>query len=183
MDIPGGRGEKIVAQDGVLTQPLQGTLRVQGGTVRIPQPLHDVGDTAASPRDGKPDITSSGRPSSPLRSGGNSASGLVSPHFEHRFSAMRRECRTVYTGRLRDPGRGRPGVGCGPVWRTSCRPTTRPTAVGNWDQLAERLIWAHRHGFRSAKARRTAWEEDRPLLPSEAVALVEAATDLALAGD
>jgi hypothetical protein len=53
----------------------------------------------------------------------------------------------------------------------------------NWDQLAERLIWAHRHGFRSAKARRTAWEEDRPLLPSEAVALVEAATDLALAGD
>jgi hypothetical protein len=53
----------------------------------------------------------------------------------------------------------------------------------SWDQLAERLLWAHRQGFRSAKARRTAWEEDRPLLPSEAVALVAAATELALASD
>ena len=53
----------------------------------------------------------------------------------------------------------------------------------NWDNLAQRLWWAHRQGFRSAKARRTAWEEDRPLLPSEAVALVEAATELALAAD
>jgi hypothetical protein len=52
-----------------------------------------------------------------------------------------------------------------------------------WHDLAERLVWAHRQGFGSAKARRTAWEEDRPLLPSEAVALVEAATELALAGD
>jgi hypothetical protein len=51
----------------------------------------------------------------------------------------------------------------------------------NWDDLTERLVWAHRQGFTSAKARRTAWEEDRPLLPSEAVALVEAATDLAAA--
>ena len=53
----------------------------------------------------------------------------------------------------------------------------------NWDDLAERLVWAHHRGFRSAMARRTAWEEDRPLLPSEAVALVEAATELALAAD
>ena len=49
--------------------------------------------------------------------------------------------------------------------------------------MAERLVWAHRQGVRSAKARRTAWEEDRPLLPSEAVALVEATTELALAAD
>jgi hypothetical protein len=41
--------------------------------------------------------------------------------------------------------------------------------------LAERLVWAHRQGFRSAKASRTAWEEDRPLLPSEAAALVAGA--------
>jgi hypothetical protein len=52
-----------------------------------------------------------------------------------------------------------------------------------WADLAQRLVWAHRHGVRSAKARRTAWEEDLPLLPSEAVALVEAATELALAAD
>ena len=51
----------------------------------------------------------------------------------------------------------------------------------SWDDLAERLVWAHRERFRSAKARRTAWEEDRPRLPSEALALVEAATDLAAA--
>jgi hypothetical protein len=53
----------------------------------------------------------------------------------------------------------------------------------NWDDLAERLVWAHRRGFRSAKARRTAWEQDRPLLPSEVAALVEAATEFALAND
>jgi hypothetical protein len=49
-----------------------------------------------------------------------------------------------------------------------------------WNQLAERLLWAHRQGFTSAKARHTAWEEDRPLLPSEAAALIETATELAL---
>jgi hypothetical protein len=53
----------------------------------------------------------------------------------------------------------------------------------NWDDLAKRLVWARDQGFRSARAGRTAWEEDRPLLPSEAIALVEAATELALAGD
>jgi hypothetical protein len=53
----------------------------------------------------------------------------------------------------------------------------------NWNDLAQRLIWAHQQGITMAKARRTAWEEDRPLLPSEAAALVEAATALALAGD
>jgi hypothetical protein len=53
----------------------------------------------------------------------------------------------------------------------------------SWDDLAERLVWAHRQGFRSATARRTAWDEDRPLLPSEAVDLIEAATEFALATD
>ena len=53
----------------------------------------------------------------------------------------------------------------------------------SWEDLARRLVWAHQQGFRSARARRTAWEEDRPLLPSEAVALVERATKLALVGD
>jgi hypothetical protein len=53
----------------------------------------------------------------------------------------------------------------------------------NWDDLAQRLVWAHRQDFKPGKARRTAWEEDRPLLPSEAVALVDAATQLALAAD
>jgi hypothetical protein len=48
-----------------------------------------------------------------------------------------------------------------------------------WGELTKRLVWAHRQGFTSAKARHTAWEEDRPLLPSEAVALIEPATELA----
>jgi hypothetical protein len=52
-----------------------------------------------------------------------------------------------------------------------------------WGDLAKRLVWAHRQGFTSAKARHTGWEEDRPLLPSEAVALIEMARKLALAGD
>lgn len=47
--------------------------------------------------------------------------------------------------------------------------------------MAERLVWAHRQGFNSAKARRTAFDSDTPLLPSEAHALVERATELALA--
>ena len=51
----------------------------------------------------------------------------------------------------------------------------------NWDQLVERLVWAHRSGFRTAKARQTTWESDRPLIPSEAAALVEAATRVAVA--
>jgi hypothetical protein len=38
-----------------------------------------------------------------LHRGRNSATGLVSPHIENRSSAMRRECRTVYTGHLRAP--------------------------------------------------------------------------------
>jgi hypothetical protein len=62
--------------------------------------------------------------------------------------------------------------------------TARPDLLAaERDDLAERLVWAHRQGFESAAARLTAWEEDRPLLPSEAVALVEAATELALAAD
>ena len=51
----------------------------------------------------------------------------------------------------------------------------------NRDQLVQRLVWAHKNGYRAAKARRTAWESDRPLIPSEAAALVEAATRVALA--
>ena len=45
----------------------------------------------------------------------------------------------------------------------------------------DRLVWAHQNGYRTAKARRTAWESDRPLIPSEAAALVEAATKVAMA--
>ena len=41
------------------------------------------------------------------------------------------------------------------------------------ERLAERLVRAHRQGFRSANLRRIAWEEDRPLLPSEAVSPCE----------
>jgi hypothetical protein len=66
--------------------------------------------------------------------------------------------------------------------RTSCLPMTA-CRCWTWDDLTERLLWAYRQGFKSAKARRTAWEEDRPFLPSEAAALVEAATELALAKD
>jgi hypothetical protein len=44
---------------------------------------------------------------------------------------------------------------------------------------AARLVWAHRSGYATAKARRTTWESDRPLIPSEAAALVEAATKVA----
>jgi hypothetical protein len=51
----------------------------------------------------------------------------------------------------------------------------------NWDQLVERMVWARRSGYATAKARRTTWESDRPLIPSEAAALVEAATAVALA--
>jgi hypothetical protein len=51
----------------------------------------------------------------------------------------------------------------------------------HWDQLVERLVWAHQNGYRTAKERRTAWESDRPLIRSEATALVDAATRVALA--
>jgi hypothetical protein len=53
----------------------------------------------------------------------------------------------------------------------------------SWSDLTNRLVWAHRNGYNSARARRTGWETDTPLLPSEARALVEAATALALADD
>ena len=49
----------------------------------------------------------------------------------------------------------------------------------NWDQLVERLVWAHRSGYTTAKARRTTLDSDRPLIPSEAAALVQAATKVA----
>ena len=49
----------------------------------------------------------------------------------------------------------------------------------NWEQLVERLVWAHQNGYRTAKARRTTWESDRPLIPSEAAALVDAGTKVA----
>jgi hypothetical protein len=50
----------------------------------------------------------------------------------------------------------------------------------NWDQLVERLVWAHQAGYTTAKARRTTMDSDRPLIPSEAAALVETATKVAL---
>jgi hypothetical protein len=49
-----------------------------------------------------------------------------------------------------------------------------------WDDLAARLVWARKQGYRSAKARRANGYVDRPLMPSEQVRLVEDATQLAL---
>jgi hypothetical protein len=66
-----------------------------------------------------------------------------------------------------------------PAVHISSSPTTTPTdaALGT---AVERLVWAHRHGYGTAKARRTTMDTDRPLKPSEAAALVEAATKIAL---
>jgi hypothetical protein len=50
----------------------------------------------------------------------------------------------------------------------------------NWDALVDKLVWARGEGYAIAKARRCSAFTDRPLIPSEAVALVEAATALAL---
>jgi hypothetical protein len=50
----------------------------------------------------------------------------------------------------------------------------------SWQQLVERLAWAHRSGYATAKARHTTMDSDRPLIPSQAAALVEAATKVAL---
>ena len=49
-----------------------------------------------------------------------------------------------------------------------------------WDDLAGRLVWAHREGYSTAKARRANGYVDRPLLPSEQARLVRDATRLAL---
>jgi hypothetical protein len=49
-----------------------------------------------------------------------------------------------------------------------------------WEALVNRLVWARGEGYTSAKARCCGWESDRPLLPSECEALVEAASALAL---
>jgi hypothetical protein len=51
----------------------------------------------------------------------------------------------------------------------------------NWDQLVERLVWAHRSGYTTAKPRRTTLDSDRPLVPSEVTALVQPATVVAMA--
>jgi hypothetical protein len=52
-----------------------------------------------------------------------------------------------------------------------------------WDALAQRLAWAREQGYKNAKARCCGWELDRPLLPSECAALVEAATRVAVGGE
>jgi hypothetical protein len=44
-----------------------------------------------------------------------------------------------------------------------------------WDDLASRLVWARREGYRTAKARHANGYLDRPLLPSEQSRLVEEA--------
>ena len=49
-----------------------------------------------------------------------------------------------------------------------------------WDDLAAKLVWARREGYRTAKARDSNGYVDRPLLPSEQARLVEDATRLAL---
>ena len=41
----------------------------------------------------------------------------------------------------------------------------------SWDGLADKLVWPHDQGYQSAKARRTSAITDRPLMPSERVAL------------
>jgi hypothetical protein len=77
--------------------------------------------------------------------------------------------------------------------RTSCLGSRIGPAVGylllaashtfvcrTWDDLAARLVWARLEGYRTAKARRVNWYEDRPLLPSEYAALVKEAKQLAL---
>jgi hypothetical protein len=33
-----------------------------------------------------------------------------------------------------------------------------------WDQLVERLVWARQNDYTTAKARRTIWESDWPLI-------------------
>jgi hypothetical protein len=50
----------------------------------------------------------------------------------------------------------------------------------NWDALVDRLVWARGQGYATAKARRCSAFTDRPLIRSESMALVEAATALAL---
>ncbi len=49
-----------------------------------------------------------------------------------------------------------------------------------WGDLAARLVWAREQGYATAKARLTAADFDRSLLPSEQVRLVEQATRLVL---
>jgi hypothetical protein len=49
-----------------------------------------------------------------------------------------------------------------------------------WDELAAQLVWAREKGYRTAKARLTAADLDRPLLPSEQARLVDEATRLVL---
>ena len=52
-----------------------------------------------------------------------------------------------------------------------------------WDDLVDRLVWARDQGYTSAKARQANGSVDRPLVPSECAALVEAATARVLAAD
>jgi hypothetical protein len=53
----------------------------------------------------------------------------------------------------------------------------------SWDALVGRLVWAHGRGYATAKARLCTGFTDRPLMRSEAVALVESATELVLAAE
>jgi hypothetical protein len=50
-----------------------------------------------------------------------------------------------------------------------------------WNELVVKLAWARENGYRQAQARRCWTDFDRPLLPSERVELVQAATGLLLA--
>lgn len=52
-----------------------------------------------------------------------------------------------------------------------------------WDALVDKLVWARGQGYATAKARRSTGFTDRPVMPSEAAALVEAATEVALAAE
>jgi hypothetical protein len=49
-----------------------------------------------------------------------------------------------------------------------------------WNELVAKLVWARGNGYRQAKARLCWTDFDRPLLPSERVELVQAATGVVL---
>lgn len=51
------------------------------------------------------------------------------------------------------------------------------------DALVDKLVWGRDQRYATAKARRSSAFTDRPLMPAEAVALVEAATEVVLAGE
>jgi hypothetical protein len=56
-------------------------------------------------------------------------------------------------------------------------------SCGSFDAFVTKLVWAGGEGYASANARMCSAFTDRPLMPSECVALVKAATEVALADE